>query len=310
VEERNEYRVVDRSALVQKGVHADLLVVSAVPVPTSLTFTVFADHDISVIKTAGQRTVGAAVMTPADREEVYDQVRAAVDDGHQAYLVFPMLDGRDVLPLTDARALVDALGTEAFPGKRLAVYHSDMSREDRARVFEDFQRRRIDILVATTAIEDAPEIANATVMVVENADRYDLVRLHRLRGHVARGAGEGTCLFVLSENPDPGGSRLVERLCTEQDGFVVSEQDREARGDEALLGDRQGELPTFPVADAFRDRGLLLRARRSALRVLQQDPRLQQGAHIALRDAVIHRYGDLAGHFAKKKSRRRRRHRK
>ena len=99
----------------------------------------------------------------------------------------------------------------------------------------------------------------------------------------------------------------MERLCDEQDGFVVAEQDREERGDEALLGDRREELPSFPVADTFRDRELLLRARRSAIRVLQQDPRLQQVAHSTLRDAVIHRYGDLAGHFAKKKSRRRRR---
>jgi ATP-dependent DNA helicase RecG len=295
VEERNAFRVVDRAALSQKGTFPDLLVISSVPVPTSLTFTVFADHDISVIKTTGQQRVQAWVRTPAERDEIYATVRGAMDEGRQAYLVFPMLEGRDIVPLPNARQLVDALATEAFPGARLALYHSGMSREERFRVFDDFQRRLIDVLVATTAIEDAPEVANATVMVVENADRYDLVRLHRVRGHVARGRDEGTCIFVLSDNPDPAGKSLVERLSREQDGFAIAEQDRVERGDEALLGDRKSEMPTFRVADTSRDRALLLRARRAALRLLQQDPELKQRAHRHITEQVYARHADLAG---------------
>lgn len=295
VEERNSFRVVKRETLVQKGVHPDLLVISSVPIPTSLTFTAFSDHDVSVIKTASQQFVRASVHTPGDRAEVFAEVRGAIELRRQVYIVFPMLEGRDIVPLENARQLVDALGTEAFPGSRLALYHSAMSREDRGRVFSDFQHRRIDVLIATTAIEDAPEVANATVMVVENADRYDRVRLHRVRGHVAQGRGEGRCFFVLSDNPDAGGQQLVERLSAEQDGFVIAEQDREARGDEALLGDRSEALPSFPVADTSKDRALLLRARRAALRLLQQDPGLRQRVHRGIAEAIAQRYPELAG---------------
>ena len=315
VEERNNFRVVRREVLIQKGVHPDVLVISSVPIPTSLTFTAFSDHDVSVIKTGSQQHVRASVHAPADRAEVFEQVRTAIDAKSQAYMVFPMLEGRDIVPLANARQLVDALAAEAFGGARLALYHSAMSREERGRVFEDFQHRRIDVLVATTAIEDAPEIENATVMVVENADRYDRVRLHRLRGHVAQGRGEGRCFFVLSESPDPGGRQLVERLCAEQDGFVIAEQDREARGDEALLGERSEALPSFPVADTSRDRALLLRARRAALRLLQVDPGLKQRVHRGIAEGVAHRYPELVspgaeGDPAEPGSRRRRRRRR
>ena len=312
VEERSHFGVLDRKDLAQKGIHPDLLVVTSVPIPASLAFTIFSDHDISVLHDSDRQLVEARVRTPEGREEAYAQVRERLDAGRQGYVCFPLLEGRDLLPLDRARQLVAALSAEAFPGRTLALYHGGMTRDERQRVFDDFQRRRVDVLVATTNIEDAPEVANATAMHVENADRYDLVRLHRLRGHVARGREAGICNFVFSSKPGDEGRRLVELLAREQDGFAVAEQDRLARGDEALLGPRRADLPSFEVAETARDRVLLLRARRAALGVLMQDPELRQRVHRSLARRLRELHPDLlsAAPPEPRKSRRRRRRRK
>ena len=314
VEERSAFGQLDRAALAQKGVHPDLLVVTAVPIPVGLTFTLFSDHDISVLSDPDRQLVQARVRQPDQRAEAYAELRSRLDAGRQAYIAFPVLNGQDdLLPVQRARQLVAALGAEAVPGRRVALYHGGMSREDQFRVFSDFQHRRIDVLVATTLIEDLPEVANATVMHVEHADRYDLVRLHRLRGHVARGREPGLCNFVLSEQPDEEGLKLVELISREQDGFAVAEQDRLVRGDSALLGGREGELPEFQAADTSRDRTMLLRARRAALGVLKADPDLRQRVNRLIAKSVRERHPELMGETAKEgrrsrsRSRRRRR---
>ena len=314
VEERSHFGVLDRKDLAQKGIHPDLLVVTSVPIPASLAFTIFSDHDISVLHDSDRQIVQARVRTPDDREEAYAEIRERLAAGRQAYVCFPLLAGRDLLPLDRASQLVGALSAEAFPGYRLALYHGGMTWEERHRVFEDFRHRRLDVLVATTTIEDAPEVANATGMHVENADRYDLVRLHRLRGHVARGREPGICNFVFSSKPTEEGRRLVELLAREQDGFAVAEQDRLARGDDALLGHRKADLPSFQIAETARDRVLLLRARRAALSVLVQDPELRQRVHRSLARRLRELHPDLLGpapvEEKEKKGRRRRRRRK
>ncbi len=154
-----------------------------------------------------------------------------------------------------------------------------MSRDERFRIYEDFRQRRVDVLLATTSIEDAPEVDNATAMVVENADRFDLVRLHRLRGHVSQGRALGRCVLVVSGEPDPAGLAVVELVAGEEDGFAIAEQDRLKRGDEELLGDRLTDLPEFKVGDPVADRDLFIRARRAAIQLLVKDPLLRQRAH-------------------------------
>ncbi|MCK6517995.1 hypothetical protein L6R46_23415, partial [Myxococcota bacterium] len=287
VEERSSFGQVRREWLNQKGVHPDVLIVTAVPIPTLLTFTLFSDCDISVIPTEAQQLVETAVRGPEERSEAYKRMCEQLAEGRQGYVVFPLVKGSDLMPLDRARELVEALSEEAFPGYRVGLYHGAMSREERQRAYDDFQRRRFDVLVATTAIEDAPEVANASCVLVESADRFDLVRLHRLRGHVAKGSNPGLCFFVLSATPNPEGVRLVELVAREQDGFAISEQDRIARGDEELLGARAQELPSFEIGEPGRDRDLFLRARRAAIALLQVDPQLKQRAHRELQARVF-----------------------
>ena len=318
VEERAQFGVTDRKAICQKGVNPDLLVVTSVPIPLSLTFTVFSKHDLSVLREPMRQSVVTKVRGPSDREAAYATLREQLELGRQAYVVFPTLQGKDLLELAQAKQLTSALNTEAFPGAKLALYHGAMGREERFQVFEDFQRRRIDVLVCTTTIEDAPEVENATALMVDHADRYDLVRLHRLRGHVAQGRLPGTCEFVMTAQPSEEGQALVELVAQEQDGFAIAEKDRQQRGDAALLGGRKDEMPQFHLADPNRDRPLLLKARRAALELLKLDPQLRQRTHRGLvrllRDRGLEMEGEARPEAvrggAKAKGRRRRRRRK
>ncbi len=318
VEERAQFGVTDRKAICQKGVNPDLLVVTSVPIPLSLTFTVFSKHDLSVLREPMRQSVVTKVRGPSEREEAYASLREQLALGRQAYVVFPTLQGKDLLDLAQAKQLTTALSSEAFPGAKVALYHGAMGREERFQLFEDFQRRRLDVLVCTTTIEDAPEVANATALMVDHADRYDLVRLHRLRGHVAQGRLPGTCEFVMTAQPSEEGQALVELVAQEQDGFAIAEKDRQQRGDAALLGGRQDDMPEFQLADPTRDRPMLLKARRAALELLKLDPQLRQRNHRGLVRLLRERGLEIEGETrpeasrggAKAKGRRRRRRRK
>ena len=174
------------------------------------------------------------------------------------------------------------MAQEAFPGHTVGLFHGAMNREERSRVYEDFLHRKIDVLISTTAIEDAPEIDNAAGMMVENADHFDLIRLYRLRGHLVNRSEDSKCFFVLSKEPSEAGAKLVEFVAKDADPFTLAERDREIRGDEALLGERKGDLPQFRWADLGRDRKLLLKARRAVFAVLAEDPTLQRRAYRGL----------------------------
>ncbi len=310
VEERDNFGVIDRGNLAQRGVHPDLLVTTTVPIPTSLVFTVFQDYTLSIIDVPAVQQVETRVGSQEGRDAIYARVREQLESGRQAYVVFPLIEGRDLIGLTKARQLAQSLANEAFPGFRIATYHGAMPREERIRVFDDFQHRRIDLLLATTTIEDAPEVANATAMVIEYADRYDLVRLHRLRGYVSKGNFPGFCGLLLSESPRPEARELVDLVAREQDGYAIAERDRLNRGDEALLGELTRDVPSFTWADTARDRELLLRARRVAFSVLGQDPQLRQNTHRSIANMVGIQSRPVAKAASNRRGRRRTRRRR
>ncbi len=278
-EERQAFGTITQGDLAQGKHHPDLLVVTSVPIPSSLVFTLFATYDLTVLPPSPDSQVTTEVVAPDERQKAFEVIQDTVAAGQQAYLVFPLSRGADVVDRARGESLAAALAKEALDGARVALYHGTMSRDERFRVYEDFRQRRVDVLLATTSIEDAPEVSNATAMVVENADRFSLVRLHRLRGHVSQGRAAGRCVLVLSAEPDPAGQAIVDRVAAEPDGFAIAEQDRLARGDEALLGGRVQDLPTFELGDPVRDRDLFIRARRAAIQLLVKDPQLRQRAH-------------------------------
>jgi ATP-dependent DNA helicase RecG len=286
VEEREEYGTVSSRNLPSQGVRPDLLVLTDAPIPTSIALTVFGDMDLSLVP--GQHVTGLQVTSHpwSEHMEAYAKARAELEAGRQVYVVLPMIGGQERLNQRELARFADALRGDAFPGARIGVFSKVQSREERHRTYEDFRHRRIDVLLTTTIIEDGPAVHNATATVVLEADRFDLVRLHRLRAHVARGVRPGRCMFVLSEQPDPEGVRRVELMVGENDAFRIAELDLAQRGAEALLGERAQELPRFRYMDPLEHRDLLVRARAEAFDILAKSPGLGSDAHSHLRAAL------------------------
>ena len=293
VEERGPYGTVTPGSLRSRGVRPDLLVITRAPIPSSLAFTVFGDFDVSLLTGRGSLRVASEAFPPDRRTEAYARAQQAIEGGRQVFVVFPVRDGRDLLTTEDAIRMAKLLQADLLPGARIGVYCSDMSREERGRVYDDFQHRRVDVLVCTTFIEDAPPVANATDIVVEYADLHDVVRLHRLRAHVGQARLPGFCAYVLSAEPTEAGKDRVNLAQGELDGFRLAEVDLQDRGARALLGDRAAEVPTLRWADPTLHRSLLLRARAEAFGVVQADPDLRD--HPLLAEAVTVRWGEWLG---------------
>ena len=289
VEERDRYGTVSPEKLRSRTPRPDLLVMTTAPIPASLTFSVFGEFDLSVVPRRSGAQATPRIFSGDERSAAYALVHDQIRARHQAYVVFPVSGGRDLLGPEDARRFADALRQELPEETRIAVYASAMNRDDRFRVVDDFAHRRIDVLVSTTYIEDAPAVDNATVMVVEHADKHSLIRLHRLRGHLHY----GTCALVLGDPPSDEGRKLVELAVQEVDGFRLAEIDLKFRGVEELLGDRATEAPVFAWADPPEDRALLMRARTEAFDLVRADPELRRNQ--ALARAVAVRWGDWLG---------------
>jgi len=293
VEERASYGTVDPSNLVKEGSAPDLLVITDTPIPSSLTLTVFGEYQVTMIGRDGERTGSINVYPQGERADAYTEARGVVERGGQAFVVFPVGDEGDLLGVDDALRFAEALQVDSFPDARIGVYCSAMSRDDRLRVFSDFEQRRIDVLVCTTFVEEAPVVPSATAMVVEHADKHELIRLHRLRGHVSQGNRAGRMIAVLSDSPSEDGKARLERLAEERDGFRIAELDLQERGLQAVLGERAQEAPTMCWADPVKDRELLLRAREESFRLVRQDPGMRRWSEFgnALRD----RWGSWLG---------------
>jgi ATP-dependent DNA helicase RecG len=293
VEERNEYGTVDPARLVESGPSPDLLVITDTPIPSSLTLTVFGEYQMSTVLNDYPVRCKGDIFEQSDRLDAYAQVREAVEEGRQAYVVFPVGADGDLLGPEQALQYATGLQAEALEGVRIGVYCSAMSREDRVRVFEDFQHRRLDVLVATTHIEEAPHVSNAVVVVVEHADHHELARLHRLRGHVGQGAEPGRCLLVMSESPSEDAKRRLSQLVAENDGYKIAEMDLKERGWKALLGQGAEEAPVFRWADPVLDHQQLLSARDEAFRIVKADPGMRR--YRTMVAAVGSRWGEWLG---------------
>ncbi len=284
-----EPRLIDPATLrARPGATPDLLVLSQAPLPASVVLSAYGEFAMSIL---APRPNPVVCERFTDRLEAYRGAQRYVEAGGQAYVVFPVREGADLLGPAEARRIAEALGAETFPGANVAIYHSSMSRDERLQRFRDLERRRIDVLLCTTHIEDAPKVRNAGAMVIEYADLFSPLRLHRLRSHMGTGGGRsgGTCALILSEEPSAEAEQMVEQVIGEPDGFRLAELELE-RCPEALAA---FSAPDFRWADLLQDRPLLLAARDAARRVLNDDPRLRR--HSALRSAIGERWGDWLG---------------
>jgi ATP-dependent DNA helicase RecG len=268
---------------------------SATPIPRSLALTIYGDLDLSVLDELppARQKIRTAVRQEARRDAVYEFIRDEVGNGRQAYIVYPLVEESDKVELRAATAEFERLSTEVFPTLRLGLLHGQMAGDEKDRAMTSFAAGEIDVLVATTVIEVGIDVANATLMVVEHADRFGLSQLHQLRGRVGRGAEQSYCILIASAEA----TERLNVLARTNDGFEIARADLLLRGMGDFFGARQHGLPEFRFFDAVRDEDLVPRARNAAQRIIEDDPDLVMPEHAGLRTALEQRFADRAALF-------------
>ncbi len=273
IDEQHRFGVMQRATLREKGVNPDVLVMTATPIPRTLALTTFGDLDVSTIRglPPGRTPVKTIAKSETRREDVYALVRKAVDAGQQAYVIYPLVEDSEKVDLKAATAMAEHLQAEVFPEYRVALLHGRLKQDEKERVMGSFARGDVQVLVATTVVEVGVDVPNATVMVIEHAERFGLSQLHQLRGRVGRGAGVSTCVLVSPPRLGDTGRARIDALVSSTDGFEIAERDLELRGPGDFFGTRQSGLPSLRVGDLMRDRQLMDAARVQAERWLTEE---------------------------------------
>ncbi|MHB1298934.1 MAG: ATP-dependent DNA helicase RecG [Gemmatimonadaceae bacterium] len=294
IDEQHRFGVDQRRVLGEpnaEGKRPDVLLMSATPIPRSLALTMYGDLDVSVLdeRPPGRQPITTALRPESARGRVLGFVERQLESGHQAYVVYPLVDESEKVLLKAATQAFDELRTGAFAGRRVALLHGRMAADEKDAVMRRFRDGDIDVLVATTVIEVGIDVPNATVMVVEHPERFGLSQLHQLRGRVGRGAEDSYCI-LLGDVSEEAAQRLDHFVRTE-DGFEIARADLRLRGMGDLFGERQSGVPTFKVADPLRDEELGEIARRGAERLLAEDPDLSRREHKGMHDTLLRQYG-------------------
>jgi ATP-dependent DNA helicase RecG len=271
IDEQHRFGVVQRSALAAKGVNPHLLVMTATPIPRSLALTVYGDLDLSIIDELppGRQAVRTEQRPESARKKVFEFLRGEIEAGGRVFVVYPLIDGNEDIP---AAALVDhEESVKGFlPGARVGTVHGRLSRDEREAVTAGFRDGTVQVLLATTVIEVGVDVPEATVMVVESAERFGLSQLHQLRGRVGRGVRQSWCILFTSERPGEPARQRLEVMCRSHDGFEIAEADLEQRGPGELIGTRQWGPAGFKFANLVRDRHVI-----EETRVVASDLRVQ-----------------------------------
>ena len=286
-DEQHRFGVNQRSVLAQKGMNGedgqprvpDVLVMSATPIPRTLAFILYGDLDLSVIDELppGRKAIRTEALSETQREVAYEKVRAELREGRQVYVVTPLIEDSETLEVRSASGVYEEL-SKRFSEYRTALLHGAMKQKEKDQIMEAFSEGGIDLLVSTVVIEVGINVPNATVMLVENAERFGLAQLHQLRGRVGRGSRQSCCFLITKSDQDLARQR-AELLASTNDGFLIAEKDLELRGPGEFFGVRQHGLPELRLADVSRHRKVLAMARTEAERILQTDPQLEQMEH-------------------------------
>ena len=287
IDEQHRFGVKQRSRLKEKTAKLDLLTMTATPIPRTLALAFYGDLEVSTLNELppGRQPIKTETATS---KLAYDRVREEVQKGRQAYIVFPLIEESEKI---SAKAVTEEFEKlkHVFPQFRLAVLHGQMSQSEKESVMADFAAHKTDILVATPVIEVGIDVKNATVMVIENAERFGLASLHQLRGRVGRGEHESYCILV----PQHAGSVAKERvdiICATRDGFKIGERDMQLRGPGEILGTRQSGELEFKAGDIFKDKNILYWAIEDRDQMLSQDPSLSQPQHALFRQKLVELY--------------------
>lgn len=277
VDEQHRFGVMQRAALREKGACLpDLLVMTATPIPRTLTMTVHGDLDVSIIDELppGRKPIKTHWRKPEDRQRVYSALRTLIDDGQQAYIVCPMVSESEQMLAQAAEELHRTLQTEVFPDLKIGLLHGKLKPSQKEEVMELFRSGYLHILVSTTVIEVGVDVPNATTMVIEDANRFGLAQLHQLRGRVGRGGHQGFCVLIADAKSEEAVERM-ETIVSTTDGFKIAEADLRLRGPGEIMGTKQSGNLDFKIADLIQDAKILEIAREAAIKVVGRDPKLE-----------------------------------
>jgi ATP-dependent DNA helicase RecG len=286
VDEQHRFGVRQRLMLKSKGDNPEMLTMSATPIPRTLAMSIHGDMDISVLDELppGRTPIKTALYhSQKGRQTAYNLIRHQITLGHQAYIVYPLIDESETLAAKAATKAYEQLRTEVFGEFRIGLMHGKLRPEDRDAVMDQFLNHQIDILVCTTVVEVGVDVPNATVMIIENAERFGLSQLHQLRGRVGRSSYQSYCV-LMSESKGEESLHRLGILVASEDGFYIAEKDLELRGPGEFLGTRQSGLPNFLLANLLLDQSLLELAKRAAQQMVADDPGLIH--HIELAEWV------------------------
>lgn len=298
IDEQHRFGVKQRTEMLHKGDHPHLLVMSATPIPRSLAMTVYSDLDISLIKDlpGGRKPIKTAVRTDKERESIYQFVEKTVNDGGQIYIVYPLIEESEALDLKDATMGFEKI-RRRFPDIPAGLLHGQMKAEEKESTMNAFAEGRLKILVSTTVIEVGVDVPNASVMIIEHAERFGLSQLHQLRGRIGRGTRQSYCILMPDHKLSESGRFRLKKMVETTDGFEIAEADLKLRGPGDFLGTKQSGLPDFQYADIVEDRILLEQAKHDAWSVIKRDPELKHKEHQPLKKVFEPHFKERAEYY-------------
>jgi ATP-dependent DNA helicase RecG len=297
VDEQHRFGVAQRARLKAKGETPDVLVMTATPIPRTLALTLYGDLDVSVLDELppGRKPIRTEARGEAKRPQIYKFLQDQVAEGRQIYVVYPLIEESEAIDLKAATDMARHLQKDVFPDLTVGLLHGRLPFEAKDDIMRRFKAGEIHVLVSTTVIEVGIDVPNASVMLIEHAERFGLSQLHQLRGRVGRGPWKSYCILLTSGRLGEDAERRVQAMVETNDGFKIAEVDLQLRGPGEFFGTRQSGLPEFRVADLLRDAALLEEARRDALAIVAADPELRAPEHRGLRQALLARWrGKLA----------------
>jgi len=300
VDEQHRFGVAQRAEMFEKGEQPHMLLMTATPIPRSLALTLYGDLDVSKLDEMppGRKPVETRLRSEKRRGEVYGFLRERLEQGEQAYVVYPLVEESEKMDLKDAESGRNELA-EKFSEHEVGLVHGRMSADETEATMQRFKDGEIDILVATTVIEVGVDVPNATVMLVEHAERFGLSQLHQLRGRVGRSEAQSYCILMASYKKSAEAKRRLKAMVRTNDGFEISETDLQIRGAGDFFGTRQSGMPDLKIADITEDAEVLEDARQAAFRLVEQDPHLRSQKHSGLRHRYENSYAEDGLGFAR-----------
>ena len=286
-DEQHRFGVRQRSTIVSKGKNPDVLVMTATPIPRTLALILYGDLDISIIDELppNRKKIDTFAVRKSLEERVNNFVKKQIDEGRQAYIVCPLVEESEEIEAKSVEELTEKYKNEVFKEYKVECLHGKMKPKEKEEIMQRFKEGKIDILISTTVIEVGVDVPNSNIMVIENAERFGLAQLHQLRGRVGRGEYQSYCILKYQGNSELIRKRMQVMQET-NDGFIISEKDLELRGSGEFFGTKQHGIPEFKVANLFEDMKLLKLVQSAAIKILEEDPGLEEQKNIRLKNII------------------------